>query len=75
MFDSLSDHSFSRSMNTCEPNMRFCLIDGFLDSLSSGLGRVHGHASKASFVGPQLCPCDVFIGSSHIVPLRSCRFF
>jgi hypothetical protein len=75
VFDSLSDHSFSRSMNICEPNMRFRLIDEFLDSLSCGLGCVHGHASKASFVGPQLYPCDAFIGSSHIVPLRSRRFF
>jgi hypothetical protein len=55
--------------------MRFRLIDEFLDSLSCGLGCVHGHASKASFVGPQLYPCDAFIGSSHIVPLRSRRFF
>jgi hypothetical protein len=36
--------------------MRICLIDGFLNSFSSGLGRVHGHASSASFVGPRLCP-------------------
>jgi hypothetical protein len=42
VFDSLSDHSFSHSMNTHEPNMRFHLFDGFLDSLSCGLGRVHG---------------------------------
>jgi hypothetical protein len=34
VFDSLSDHSFSHSMNTHEPNMSFHLIDGFLDSLS-----------------------------------------
>jgi hypothetical protein len=67
--------TFSHSMNTCEPNMRFHLIDGFLDSLSCGLGRVHGHASKAYFVGPRLCACDTFIGSSNIVPLRShCLF-
>jgi hypothetical protein len=67
--------AFSHSMNTCEPNMRFDLIDGFLDSLSCGLGRVHGHASKAYFVGPRLCACDTFIGSSNIVPLRShCLF-
>jgi hypothetical protein len=32
--------------------MRFHLIDGFLDSLSCGLGRVLEHASRASFVGP-----------------------
>jgi hypothetical protein len=29
---------FSHSMNTCEPNMRFRLIEGFLDSFSYGLG-------------------------------------
>jgi hypothetical protein len=52
MFGSLSDHSFSHSMNTREPNMRFHLIDGFFDSFSCELGRVHGHASRASFVAP-----------------------
>jgi hypothetical protein len=52
MLDSLSDHRFSHSLNTHEPNMRFRLIDGFLDSLSCGLGRVLGLASRASFVGP-----------------------
>jgi hypothetical protein len=56
--------------------MRFCLIDGFLDSFSCGLGQIHGHASRASFVGPRLYSCDAFIGSSHVVPLRaSCHFF
>jgi hypothetical protein len=30
--------------------------------------------SRDSFVGPRLCSCDAFIGSSHIVPLRSRRF-
>jgi hypothetical protein len=75
MFDSLSDHNFSHSMNTHEPNMRFRLLNGFFDSLSCGLGRVHEHASRASFVGPRLCPCDVSIGSSHVVPLiDSCHF-
>jgi hypothetical protein len=49
VFDSLSDHSFFHSMNTRELNMRFHLFNGFLDSLSRGLGRVHGHASKAFF--------------------------
>jgi hypothetical protein len=61
---------FSNSMNTCEPNMRFHLFDGFLDSLSYGLWRVRGHASIASFVGPRLYSCDAFIGSSYIVPLE-----
>jgi hypothetical protein len=55
--------------------MRFCLIDGFLDSLSCGLGRVHGHASRASFVGPWLCLCDASIASSHVVPFRDSCFF
>jgi hypothetical protein len=54
--------------------MRFHLFDGFLDSFSCGLGRVRGHASKASFVGPRLCSCDTSIGSSHIVPLRVSRY-
>jgi hypothetical protein len=62
-------------MNTCEPNMRFHLIDGFLDSFSCGLGWVRGHASRASFVGPRLCSCDAFIGSSHVVPLRASHHF
>jgi hypothetical protein len=75
MFDSLSDHSFSHSINTHEPNMTFHLIDVFLDSSSCGLGRVYGHASIAFFVGPLLCPCDASIGSSHAIPLRdSCHF-
>jgi hypothetical protein len=30
--------AFFHSMNTCELNMRFHLFDGFLDSLSCGLG-------------------------------------
>jgi hypothetical protein len=30
--------------------------------------------SRDSFVGPRLCSCDAFSGSSHIVPLRSRRF-
>jgi hypothetical protein len=42
--DSFGSHSFSHNMNTHEPNMRFHLLDGFLDSLSYGLRRVHGHA-------------------------------
>jgi hypothetical protein len=42
--DSFGGHSFSHSMNTCAPNMRFCLSDGFLNSLSCKLGQVHGHA-------------------------------
>jgi hypothetical protein len=72
---SLSDHSFSHSMNTCKPNMRFLLIDGFLDSFSCGLGRVRGHVSRASFVGTQLCYCDAFIGSYHDVRLRVSHCF
>jgi hypothetical protein len=36
-------HSFSHSMNTHEPFVRF---DGFLDSFSCGLGRVCGHVSR-----------------------------
>jgi hypothetical protein len=36
--DSFGGHSFSHNMNTHEPNMRFHLFYGFLDSLSCGLG-------------------------------------
>jgi hypothetical protein len=75
VFDSLSNHSFSHSMNTREPNMRFHLFDGFLDSLSCGLGRVHGHTSRASFVGQQLCSCDAFISSSYFVPFKDSHHF
>jgi hypothetical protein len=75
VFDSLSDHNFSHSMNTREPNMRFHLIDGSLDSFSCVLGRVYGHACRVSFVGPRLCSYDVSIGSSHIVLLRDSRHF
>jgi hypothetical protein len=52
VLDSLGSHGFSHSMNTHEPNMRFLLIDGFIDSFSCGLGQVCGHVSKISFVGP-----------------------
>jgi hypothetical protein len=75
LFDSLSDHSFSHSMNTSEPNMRFCLVDGSVDFFSCGLGQVHAHASRASFIDPRLCPCDTSIGSSHVVPLRDSHYF
>jgi hypothetical protein len=71
VFDSFCEHIFSHSMNTREPNMRFCLIDVFFVSFSCGFGQVHGHAFRASFVGPRLCSCDASIGSSHVVPLRS----
>jgi hypothetical protein len=40
-------HSFSDSMNTHEPFMRF---DGLLDSFSCGLGRVCEHAYRASLL-------------------------
>jgi hypothetical protein len=40
-------HSFSHSMNTHEPFVRF---DGFLDSFSCGLERVHGHVSRVSLL-------------------------
>jgi hypothetical protein len=50
VFVSFSGHSFSHSMNTYELNMRFLLIDGFLDSFSCGLGQVYGLASRVSFV-------------------------
>jgi hypothetical protein len=42
----------------------------FLTPFSYELGWVHGHASRAFFVGPWLCSCDVSIGSSHVVPFR-----
>jgi hypothetical protein len=75
VFGSLSDHIFSHSKNTREPNMRFRLTDGFLDSFSYGLGQVHRHAYRASSIGPRLCPCYVSIGSSHVVPLIDYRRF
>jgi hypothetical protein len=40
-------HSFSHSMNTHEPFVRF---DGLLDSFSCGLGRVREHAYRASLL-------------------------
>jgi hypothetical protein len=40
-------HSFSHSMNTHEPFVRF---DGLLDSFSCGLGRVCEHAYRASLL-------------------------
>jgi hypothetical protein len=40
-------HSFSHSMNTHDLFMRF---DVLLDSLSCGLGRVHGHVSRTSLL-------------------------
>jgi hypothetical protein len=40
-------HSFSHSMITHEPFVRF---DGFLDSFSCGLGQVRGHVSKVSLL-------------------------
>jgi hypothetical protein len=75
VLDSFSGHIFSHNMNTHEPNMRFHLFDRFLDSFSCGLGRVHERASRASIIGPWLCPCDASIGSSHAVPFRASRTF
>jgi hypothetical protein len=49
-----------------------------MDSLtpfSYGLGRVHRHDSRASFVGPRLYSYDASIGFSHVVPLRDSRHF
>jgi hypothetical protein len=43
----VSGHSFSHSMNTHEPFIRF---DGLLDSFSCGVGRVHEHAYRASLL-------------------------
>jgi hypothetical protein len=40
-------HNFSHSMITHEPFVRF---DGFLNSFSCGLGRVHGHVSRVSLL-------------------------
>jgi hypothetical protein len=40
-------HSFSHSMITHEPFVRF---DGLLDSFSYGLGRVCGHVSRVSLL-------------------------
>jgi hypothetical protein len=40
-------HSFSHSMITHEPFVRF---DGLLDSFSYGLGRVHEHAYTTSLL-------------------------
>jgi hypothetical protein len=73
--DSFGGLSFSHSMNTPEPKIRFHRFDGFLDSLCCGLGWVRGHASRASFVGPRICSCDAFIGHSHVVPFRDSYHF
>jgi hypothetical protein len=40
-------HSFSHSMNTHKPFVRF---DGLFDSFSCGLRRVHEHAYRASLL-------------------------
>jgi hypothetical protein len=40
-------HSFSHSMNTHDPFVRF---DGLLDSFSCGLGQVCEHAYRASLL-------------------------
>jgi hypothetical protein len=69
---SFSDHSFSHSMNTHELNMRFHLFDQFLDSFSCGLGRDHGHAPRASFVGPRLCSCVCLIIVACFIIALSC---
>jgi hypothetical protein len=73
--DSFGGHRFSHSMNTHECNMRFHFFDGFLDSFLIRLGRVHGHAFRASFVGQRSCPYDAFFGYSHVVPLRGSHDF
>jgi hypothetical protein len=54
VLDSFGGHSFSHSMNTHESNMRFHLLMDSLTPFSSGLGQVHGHAFRASFVAPRL---------------------
>jgi hypothetical protein len=49
-------------------------FDGFLDSFFMRVRMSSWTCSRDSFVGPRLYSCDAFIGSSHIVPLRS-RWF
>jgi hypothetical protein len=61
-------HSFSHSMNTHEPFIRF---DGFLDSFSWGMVWARGHVSRDSFVGPRPCLCDACFGSSYDWSLES----
>jgi hypothetical protein len=43
----MGGHTFSHSMNTHEPFMRF---DGLLDSFSCGVGRVREYAYRASLL-------------------------
>jgi hypothetical protein len=75
MLDSLGGHGFSHSMNTHEPNLRLYLFDRFFDSFFCRLGRVRGHTSRASSVGPRLCSCVAFICPSYVVPFRDSHHF
>jgi hypothetical protein len=75
VLDSFGGHNFSHCMSTHESNMRFHLLMDSLTPLSSGLGRVHGHAFRASSVGPRSCPCNDSFSSSHVVPYRDSRRF
>jgi hypothetical protein len=75
VLDSFGGHNFSHCMNTHESNMIFHLLMDSLTPFSSGLGRAHGHAFRASFVGPRYCPCNDSFSSSHVVPFRDFRRF
>jgi hypothetical protein len=65
-------HIFSHSMITHEPFVRF---DGFLDSLSCGLGRVRGHVFRASLLVHDFVLVIFFFGSSYVGPLRASHCF
>jgi hypothetical protein len=57
------------------PIWDFTLLMDPLTPFSCGLRWVRGHASRASFVGPWLYPCDASIDSSHVVPFRDSHHF
>jgi hypothetical protein len=71
VLDSFGGHS----MNTHESNMRFHILMDSLTPFLSGLGRVHRHAFRASFVDPRFCPYNASFSSSHVVPFRDSRRF
>lgn len=72
---SLGGHSFSHGMNTHEPSIKPHFIDGYYDSFSCGLGCSHGHALKASCVGPQHHSHGASNGFSRVFPSRGSRRF
>jgi hypothetical protein len=65
---SVDGHSFSHSMITHEPFMRF---DGLLDSFSYGLGRVREHAYRASLLVHDFVLVMPFLVLLMLVPRES----